>query len=98
MEGFFAGCFNTNGETVLKAHIAGEYDDDVLSWVFESGNNKIFKDGFVSNKGNVVTIHIADDCIAKVELIKEWFGLKDNPDIKLEVEGFTGWDVKPADR
>ncbi len=54
---FATGLFKVTGLTMQKYHDTEPYDDDVLSRVTDKDKNT-FTDGYVSNKGRKVTIHL----------------------------------------
>ena len=69
---FATGLFQfmeNDGEEAMYAvpnmHIDEEFDDDVLSWALHDGLEKLKEfDGFVSNAGSVVTVHILKDKVS----------------------------------
>ena len=86
---FFTGTFSIEDSflnTAQKPHDEHHpYDDDVVSRITEDGiaammNDITAKDGFVSNVGDTVTIHIREKYLSTavtVEIIKKKFGLSE---------------------
>ena len=87
---FYTGVFSVANISVanrcypfFKAHEENDdFDDDVLSWI-ENENKSIRKnmnDGYVTNVGTEVTIHIKSELNNEhnIELIKKVFGITEN--------------------
>ena len=102
---FFSGTFSIEDSflnTAQKPHDEYHpYDDDVISRIAEDGiavimNDITAKDGFVSNVGNAVTIHIREKYLntaVTVEIIKIKFGLSEENGVKsVSVVPFSGWE------
>ncbi len=102
---FFTGTFSIEDSflnTAQKPHDEHHpYDDDVISRIAEDGiavimNDITAKDGFVSNVGNAVTIHIREKYLiyaATIEIIKKKFCLSEEHGVKsVSVVPFTGWE------
>ena len=71
---FYTGRFNLDGNVCQKIHSEEEYDDDVIS--NSSIAADIYSDGYVSNEGSVVTIHIKPGYSDKdISFVKEMFHL-----------------------
>lgn len=95
---FFTGAFSLDGMTVQRPHfICNDVDkdtelsdDDVVSW-FQESENTLFKDGYVSNVGTVVTIHISPESSDKdISFIKKIFGLAYATEVI--IVPFEGWE------
>lgn len=88
---FFTGAFSLNGMTVQKAHSETDNcNDDVISRLDEIGELFFsFMDGYVTNIGNEVTIHIKPEhnTTANINYIKGIFGLAEKYGVsKIAVE------------
>ena len=87
---FFTGVFDLEScSTAQRPHDKELWDDDVLS-TLEDYDKKLFKDGYVSNAGNVVTIHIGSENLDRVADVKRWFSLGEGG-LEIEIEPFVGW-------
>ena len=86
---FYTGVFVFDSCATMREHDESNvFDDDVLSW-FDDKEKKdfmLYPDGYVSNVGKVVTIHIDKELIntPAVEEVKRTFRLN-NPDDGLTV-------------
>ena len=92
---FATGLFTIDNEgyvlTAQKYHDLEPYDDDVVSRISEEDKVN-FNDGYISNAGNTITIHI------KVKLnsdktiyhLKEVFSLN-NSELNIIIAQFYGW-------
>ncbi len=102
---FFTGTFSIEDSflnTAQKQHDEQHpYDDDVISRIAKDEIALMMcdftaKDGFVSNVGNAVTIHIREKYLntaVTVEIIKKKFGLSEENGVKsVSVVSFSGWD------
>ena len=102
---FFTGtfsiedCFLNTAQKLHDEHFP--YDDDVISRIAEDENDIIMndftaKDGFVSNVGDAVTIHIREKYLntaVTVEIIKKKYGLSEENGVKsVSVVPFSGWE------
>ena len=89
---FFTGSFSLDGFTCQRAHEDDDpWNDDVLSWI---DNNEFLEDGgYVSNIGDIATIHIRNGYLAKdITFIKTIFGLYSEHGInQVEIVPFDGW-------
>lgn len=89
---FFTGSFSLDGFTCQRAHDDNDpWNDDVLSWI---DNNEFLEDGgYVSNIGDIATIHIRNGYLAKdITFIKTIFGLYSEHGInQVEIVPFEGW-------
>ena len=87
---FFTGVFDLEScSTAQRPHGKEPWDDDVLS-TLEDYDKDLFRDGFVSNTGNVVTIHIGDANHDRIADVRKWFSLDDGG-LEVEIEPFAGW-------
>lgn len=102
---FFTGTFSIEDSflnTAQKPHDEHHpYDDDVVSRIAEDNiafimKNITGKDGFVSNVGDMVTIHIKEEYLiytANIEIIKKRFCLSEENGVKtVSVVPFSGWE------
>ena len=86
---FYTGVFVFDSCATMREHTEEKvFDDDVLSW-FDDKEKKdfmLYPDGYVSNVGNIVTIHIDKELIntRAVDEVKRTFRLN-NPDNGLTV-------------
>lgn len=88
----FTGSFSLDGSTCQRAHDdTNPWNNDVLSWI---DSNEFMEDGgYVSNIGDIATIHIRNDYLAKdIAFIKTIFGLYSEHGInQVEIVPFEGW-------
>ena len=97
---FFTGTFSIMDGFLLtcqKAHPDGHaFDDDVVSRSAEWERDPAAKDGFVSNTGGDVTIHLKQEYTendAIVALVKHNFSLSEASGVKsITVAPFYGWE------
>ncbi len=102
---FFTGTFSIEDSflnTAQKPHDEHHpYDDDVISRIAEDEIALMMcdftaKDGFVSNVGDTVTIHIREEYLiyaATIEIIKKKFCLSEENGVKsVSVVPFSGWE------
>ena len=88
---FFTGAFDLDlCSTVQKPHEGDPWDDDVVSTLSDD-DRMLFRDGYVSNVGSVVTIHIGNESMNRLEDVKKWFSLGDSSISEIKTEIFTGW-------
>jgi len=89
---FFTGSFSLDGFTCQRAHDDNDpWDDNVISWI---DSNEFWEDGgYVSNIGDIATIHIRNGYLAKdITFIKTIFGLYSEHGInQVEIVPFDGW-------
>lgn len=89
---FFTGSLSLDGMTCQRAHTDSDpWNDDVLSWI---DSNEFLEDGgYVSNIGDIATIHIRNGYLAKdIVFIKTIFGLYSEHGInQVEIVPFEGW-------
>ena len=87
---FFTGAFDFElSNTLQSPHDKELWDDDVLSALADD-DKALFKDGYVSNKGNVVTIHIANGNLDRISDVMRWFSLNGGG-VEIVIEPFAGW-------
>ena len=82
---FYTGVFALDSQATFREHDENHvFDDDVLSWFGDKEKQKFVlqPDGYVSNVGNIVTIHI----------VKELIGTKYENEVKREFELNTNND------
>lgn len=97
---FFTGAFALFGDGDLnithKIHDQEKYDDDVVSWVLEEGGADEFTDGYVSNEGNIITIHIKPELNTDktIDLIKDHFAAEADDSWDIKVVEFRGWEAE----
>ena len=99
---FFTGVFSIDNNTLTcnqKPHEKERYDDNVISWFSyaDEDEKQMFSDGYVSNKGEVATIHLRPECMEEpiIEEIKSTFGLYEEYGIsEAIITPFYGWDIK----
>ena len=101
--GFSTGAFAVFPDGGLNAaqklhSVPGElYDDDVLSWLISNDDKEMFSDGYVSNKGDCITIHIRPELNKEktINTVKDIF-LHEQDEIGLSVKiaKFRGWDIE----
>lgn len=97
---FFTGTFSIMDGFLLtcqKAHPDGHaFDDDVVSRSAEWERDPAAKDGFVSNAGDTVTIHLKQEYTenaAVVTRVKQYFALSEANGVKsITVVPFSGWE------
>ena len=88
---FFTGVFDLEScSTAKKIHDKDPWDDDVLS-TLEDIDKDLFRDGYVSNTGNVVTIYIGNANIYRIDDVKKWFSLNQSG-IEVLLRPFNGWN------
>ena len=89
---FITGTFSLGGMTTQRIHGA-EFDDDVLSWVDET-DVEFCTDGYISNVGSVVTIHIRPGYSEhNLAFVKKMFGVHPyNGVSQIVVVPFDGWE------
>lgn len=99
---FFTGAFELIGDdclnTIHKIHDKEKYDDDVTSWILEDGDVDVFSDGYVSNEGNFITIHVRPEINndKTIELIKDFFDVEEDDSCEIIVVEFLGWEAESA--
>ena len=88
---FATGAFTADGLTIQKYHDKEPFDDDVVSRISETYKAS-FPDGYVSNIGSTVTIHIKKELNTAdtIEFIKKIFFLN-SPDLTVSIEPLFGW-------
>ena len=99
---FFTGVFKIDGDAVFtnhKIHDEDLYDDDVVSWFSEAEEKEqsMYSDGFVSNKGDQMTIHVRPDYLNEetIESLKGFFFHSGESGIsEIKVAEFRGWDIE----
>ena len=94
---FATGAFSVDGMTSQRFHFNDMFDDDVISSFieFEWEYKEFFCDGYVSNVGDVVTIHIKPEYMKDdiIRFVKMMFGLGEESGIKMvDIVPFDGWD------
>ena len=99
---FFTGVFSIDNNTLTcnqKPHEKERYDDNVISWFSyaDEDEKQMFSDGYVSNKGEVATIHLRPKCMEEpiIEEIRSTFVLYEEKGVsKVIVTTFSGWDME----
>ena len=97
---FFTGVFNIDHNVCQKIHDKEKYDDDVVSWFSEKGEEDrlMFSDGYVSNKGEQMTIHIRPEYLNNEETIERLKSIFFHPGesgiSEIKVVEFQGWDIE----
>ena len=97
---FFTGTFSIMDGVMVtcqKAHPDDyAFDDDVVSRIVEPAHDPTAKDGFVSNVGDVVTIHLKQEHMdndAAVARVKRYFALSEENGVRsVSVVPFSGWE------
>ena len=88
---FFTGTFSLDGVTGQRMHSDNDpWNDDVISWI---DINDRFEDGYVSNIGDIATIHVRPGCLEEeIAFIKKMFGLYSKNGInQVLIVPFEGW-------
>lgn len=101
---FFTGTFSIEAGVVItcqKAHFeTHEFDDDVVYRLVGKENDPTGRDGYVTNVGDAVTIHLKKyfpNPALAVALVKQYFALSEaNGVSSVAVELFSDYDEEPA--
>ena len=94
---FFTGTFSIDGVCAQKVHESERCDDDVITWFSKEDEEEKNRhpDGYVSNEGSIVTIHILPEYQNEknIDFIKRIFGLFEECGVtEVRIVTFSGWD------